>query len=63
MKRTILELDAIGLAAMKKLDRILIDQRHVLQIQNWLLRKCLGGDQFLKLLDIFCCFDPAAEDE
>jgi hypothetical protein len=29
MKRTMVELDAIGLAAAEKLDCILVDERHV----------------------------------
>src|ERR1700688_1566379 len=63
MERTIFELDAIGLAAAEKFDSILVDQRHVLQIQNQLLPRCLDGEQLLKLLDILCCFDPTAECE
>jgi hypothetical protein len=61
MKRAIFELDAIGLAATEKFDGILVDERHVLQIQNQLMPRCLGGEQLLKLLDILCRFDPAAE--
>ena len=63
MERAIFELDALGLAATKKFDGFLVDERHVPQIQNQLLPRCLGGDQLLQLLDILCCFDPAAECE
>ena len=63
MERAIFELDAIGLAATKKFDGILVDERHVPQIQNQLLPRCLDGEHLFKLLDILCCFDPAAECE
>jgi hypothetical protein len=63
MERAIFELDAIGLAAAEKFDGILVDERHVLQIQNQLLPRGLEGEQLLKLLDILCCFDPATECE
>jgi hypothetical protein len=63
MERAIFELDAIGLAAAKKFDGILVDERHVLQIQNQLLPGCLDGEHLFKLLDILRCFDPATECE
>ncbi len=63
MERAIFELDAIRFAATQKLDGILVDERHVPQIQNQRLPGCLDGEQLLKLLDILCCFDPAAECE
>jgi hypothetical protein len=63
MERAILELDSICLAAAEKLDGVLVDERHVLQIQNQLSSTCLDREQLLKLLDIFRCFDPAAECE
>jgi len=63
MERAIFELNAIGLAAAGKFDGILVDERHVPQIQNQLLPRCLVGEQLLKLLDILCCFDPSAEGE
>ena len=63
MERAIFELDAIGLAATEKFDGILVDVRHVSQVQNQLVPRCLDGEQFLKLLDILCCLDPAAEYE
>jgi hypothetical protein len=62
MERTIFELDAIGLAAAEKFDGILINERHVPQIQNQLLPRVFYGEQFLELLDILC-FDPATERE
>ncbi|HEV7395737.1 MAG TPA: hypothetical protein VGN86_04435 [Pyrinomonadaceae bacterium] len=52
MERAIFELDAIGLAAAEKFDCILVDECHVLQIQNQLLPRCLDREQLLKLLDI-----------
>jgi hypothetical protein len=63
MERAIFELDAIGLAAAEKFDGILVDERHVLQIQNQLLPGCLDGEDLFKLLDILRCFDPATECE
>jgi hypothetical protein len=63
VERAIFELDAISLAAAEKFDGILVDERHVPQIQNQLLPRCLSGEQLLKLLDILRCFDPAAECE
>ena len=63
MERAIFELDAIRFAATQKVDGILVDERHVPQIQNQRLPGCLEGEQLLKLLDILCCFDPTAECE
>jgi hypothetical protein len=63
MERAVFELDAIGLAAAEKCDGILVDERDVPQIENQLLSRCLDGEQLLKLLDILCRFDPAAECE
>jgi hypothetical protein len=63
VKRAIFKLDAVGLAAAEKFDGILVDERHVPQIQNQLLPRRLDGEQLLKLLDILRCFDPAAERE
>jgi len=62
MERTIFELDAIGLAPAKKFDGILVNECHVPQIQNQLLRGSFYGEQFLELLD-FLRFDPATECE
>jgi hypothetical protein len=63
MERAIFELDAIGLAAAEKFDGILVDERHVPQIQTELLPGCLADEQLWKLLDILSCFDPVAECE
>jgi hypothetical protein len=52
--RTILEFDAISLAAGEKVHRVLIDECHVPQIQYQLLLLCLQGEQLLELLDIIC---------
>ena len=56
------ELDAIGLAAAEKLDCVLVDERHVPQIQYQVLPRRLDGEQLLKVFDILC-FDPTAECE
>ena len=63
MERAIFLVDAIGLAATKKFDGSLVDERHVPQIQNQLLPRCLDGEHLFELLDILRCFDPAAECE
>ena len=63
MKRTIFELDTLGLAAAQKFDGILVDERHIPQIQNHLLPICFEGEHLFKLLDVLCCFDSAAECE
>jgi hypothetical protein len=62
MERTIFELDAVGLAAAEKFDGILVDERHVPQIQNQLLPRCLDGEELLELPDILG-LDPATECE
>ena len=63
MERAIFELDAIGLAAAEKFDGILVDERHVHQIQNQPLPSCLGCERLSKQLNVLCRFDPAAECE
>ena len=63
MERAIVELDATSLAMAEKFDGILVDERHVLQIQNQLPPSCLDGEHLLKLIDILRRFDPAAEYE
>jgi hypothetical protein len=60
--RTILEFDAIGLAAGEKFHRALVDECHVPQIQYQVLPRCLQGEQSSELLDIFC-FNSATERE
>ena len=62
MEGAIFELDAIGLAATEKFDGVLVDERHVPQIQNQRLPRCLQGEQVSEPLDIFC-FNSAAEHE
>ena len=59
---TILELDAVGLAAGEKFHRVLVDEGHVPQIQNQRLPRCLQGEQVSEPLDIFC-FNSATERE
>ena len=63
MERAIFEPDAIGLAAAKKFDGSLVDERHIPQIQNQLPPRCLDGEHLFELLDILRCFDPASECE
>jgi hypothetical protein len=63
MEGAILELDAIRLAAMEKLDGFLVNERHVSQIQNNSLPGCFYGKQLLKLPDVLRCLDPATECE
>src|SRR3984885_9916696 len=53
VKRTIFERDAIRLAAGKKFNGVLVDERHVPQIQNQLFPRCLRGEQLLQLFDVF----------
>jgi len=55
-------MDAVGLAAGEKFHRVLVDECHVPQIQNQLLRPCFQGEQFSQFLDILC-FDSATERE
>ena len=62
MERTILERDAVGLTTAEKFDGILIDERHVSQIQNQWLPRGLGGEQLLELRDVLC-LDPSTECE
>ena len=59
---TILELDAVGLAAGEKFHRILVDKCHFPQIHHHVLRRRLRGEQLSELLDIFC-FNSATERE
>ena len=59
---TILELDAVGLAAGEKFHRALVDDRHVPQIQCDLLPLGLQGEHLSEFFDILR-FDSAAECE
>jgi hypothetical protein len=63
VERAILERDAIRFAVAEKFDGLLADQRHIPQVQNPLLPRCLDGEQLVKLVDFLCCFDPAADGE
>lgn len=58
--RTILEHDATRLASSEKFHRILVDERHVPQIQNQLFLRYFRGEQLSYFLDIFC-FNSAAQ--
>ncbi len=62
ISRTIVELDAIGLAAGEKFHRVLVNECHVPQIQHQVLPRCLQGEQLSELLDIFR-FNSATERE
>jgi hypothetical protein len=59
---TILECDAIGLAAGEKFHRALVDECHVPQIQHYLLPRSLQSEKMSELLDIFC-FNSTTERE
>jgi len=59
---TILELDAVGLAAGEKFHRVLVDECHIPQIQHHVLPRFLQGEQLLQLLEIFY-FNSATERE
>jgi hypothetical protein len=60
--RAIFDRDAVRLAAGEKCHHVLADQRHVPQIQDQLLTRCLQGELLLEFLDIFC-LNSAAERE
>src|SRR6267142_3498943 len=62
MERTILKLDPIGFAAGEKCYRVLVNERHVAQIEHQRLPRCLDGEQLLELPDILRLY-PAAESE
>jgi hypothetical protein len=54
IERTVFELDAIRLAAVEKFHSIVIDERHIPQIQNQLLPGSFHSEQLSQFLDIFC---------
>jgi hypothetical protein len=60
--RTILEIDAVGLAAGEKFHRVLVDECHISQIQLHVLPRFLQGEHLSELLDIFY-FNSATERE
>jgi hypothetical protein len=59
---TILELDAVDLAAGEKFHRVMVDECYIPQIQHHILPRFLQGEQLSELLDIFC-FNSATERE
>jgi len=62
MERTILELDPVRLAVGEKCYGVLINERHVPQIERQRLPRCLDDEQLLELLDILR-LHPATESE
>ncbi len=61
--RTILEHYAIRLAAGKKLNGVLVDERHVPQIQNQLFPRCLRDKELLQLLDVLFLNSPTKSED
>jgi hypothetical protein len=51
---TIFEHNAIPLAAGKKFNSVLVDERHIPQIQNQLFSRGLRVKELLQLLDVLC---------
>jgi hypothetical protein len=62
MERTILELDSICFAMGEKCYGVLVNERHVPQIEHQLLPRCLDDEQLLELLDLLH-LHPATESE
>jgi hypothetical protein len=62
MERTILELDPVRFAMGEKCYGVLVNERHVPQIEDQLLPRCLDDEQLLELLDILR-LHPATESE
>src|SRR6476620_6830357 len=60
MERTILELDPVRFAMGEKCYGVLVNERHVPQIEDQLLPRCLDDEQLLELLDILG-LHPATE--
>jgi hypothetical protein len=58
--RTILELDAVGLASSEKFHRVLVDECYVPQIQHQVPPSYLKAKQLSERLDIFS-FNSATE--
>src|SRR5450755_4710283 len=52
MERTILKLDSVRFAVGEKCYGVLVNERHVPQIEHQLLPRCLDDEQLLELLDI-----------
>ena len=62
MERAILNLDPIRFAVGEKCHGILVNERHVPQIEDQLLLRRFDEEQLLKLLDILG-LHPATESE
>jgi hypothetical protein len=62
MERTILKLDSVRLAVGEKCYCVLVNERHVLQIEHQLPPRSLDDEQLLELLDILR-LHPATESE
>ena len=62
MERTILKLDSVRLAVGEKCYCVLVNERHVPQIEHQLLPRSLDDEQLLELLDILR-LHPATESE
>ena len=62
MERTILKLDSVRLAVGEKCHGVLVNERHVPQIEHQLLPRSLDDEQLLELLDILR-LHPATESE
>jgi hypothetical protein len=62
MERTTLKLDSVGFAVGEKCYGVLVNERHVPQIEHQLLPRRLDDEQLLELLDILR-LHPAAESE
>jgi hypothetical protein len=62
MEGTILKLDPVRFAVGEKCYGVLVNERHVPQIEHQLLPRCLDDEQLLELLDIIR-LNPATESE
>ncbi len=62
MERTILKLDSVRFAVGEKCYGVLVNERHVPQIEHHRLPRCLDDEQLLELLDILRLY-PATESE
>jgi hypothetical protein len=62
MERAILKLDSVRFAMGEKCYGVLVNERHVPQIEHQLLPRRLDDEQLLELLDILR-LHPAAESE
>jgi len=58
MERTILELDPVRFAMGEKCYGVLVNERHVPQIEYQLLPRCLDDEQLLELPDILRLHSP-----